>query len=99
MHNVAAAVTQVLLTNSSFVRGQAQESGGAIYAGDSSSLRIYGSSITRNNATWGGVLLAIGRSKVALDACLLDGNTAVTSGDVLQALTNTKVGNQLPISI
>lgn len=44
-------------------------------------------------------MLAIGRSKVALDACLLDGNTAVTSGDVLQALTNTKVGNQLPISI
>lgn len=94
---LAAIAVQVLITNSTFVGSQA-DSGAAFDVMDGSSIDVYGSNFVSNNASVGGVLLAEQTSRVVLDTCMLDGNTAVTDGGVLQALERTQVGMQLLIS-
>jgi hypothetical protein len=85
-----AAIVQVLITGSTFLGSQAA-SGGVAYTTSSTSLLVRNSSFTRNNATWGGVIFAEDHSSVVFNSCVLDNNTAVTQGGVLQALENTQV--------
>lgn len=88
----AVAVAQVSVTDSSFSSNSA-ESGGAVLAVGNGSLILAHCSFANNSVTfYGGALSAGWRSRVALEACRLDGNTAVENGGAVRAMENTQVG-------
>jgi hypothetical protein len=89
-----AADAKVSVMDSELAENQA-ESGGAISTWGGCNLIVHGSSFAHNNASYGGGLLADELSRLSLNSCMLESNTAVGGGGALQARAQTQVGGAI----
>jgi hypothetical protein len=101
-----AAAAKVSVINSKLADNHAGSGGAISTFGGGNLTQVHGSNFTYNNASYGGGLLADELSTMFFKACLLESNTAVGGGGVLQARAHAQVrgaigqaAKRLPITL